>query len=62
MSGMHGISSSGSMSKNCNMKSMHENSKMNTREATQKEAAKQVDIKQDSIPNQIFGNKVDIKI
>lgn len=63
MSGMQGISGTGSMSKSCSMKAMHESSKVKTQDEMQVETRKQSDInRQDRIPNQIVGNKIDAKI
>lgn len=62
MSGIHGVSRTGSMPQNCGMQGMHESSRVKKPDETQAEAKRQTNVAQGKIPSEILGNKIDIKI
>lgn len=61
MSGMHGISSSSGMSKNCGMEGMHGNSKNSETKKPQYNEEDHKNI-QTKIPDNIRGKAIDIQI
>lgn len=61
MSGMQQISGTGSMSQSCSMKSMNGSSSAKAQDAIQAETEKQSMTRQEKIPNQLLGSKIDVK-
>ncbi|WHH59965.1 hypothetical protein [Petroclostridium sp. X23] len=62
MSGMSATSGASSMPMKCNMKSMHESVSGNQSQKSKDTAVKQQNNQSTKIPNDILGNKIDIKI
>ncbi|PKM94442.1 MAG: hypothetical protein CVU84_10245 [Firmicutes bacterium HGW-Firmicutes-1] len=59
MSGMQGVSGSGSMMKNCGMKGMHENQQ---KQKERIEVKQQADAVLERIPNEIAGKRFDMSV
>jgi len=61
MSGMQGMSGTGSMPKNCGMQGMHENYRAKQQDI-QADTKNQIRTNEEKIPNPTLGNKFDAKI
>lgn len=62
MHGMHGVSGTGSMPRNCGMEGMHGNTPKRQVQKVEDSTVKQKTDQPTKIPNDILGNKIDIKI
>lgn len=62
MQGMHGVSGIGSMPGNCGMEGMHGNAPKRQAQKVEDSTVKQQNNQPAKIPNDILGNKIDVKI
>jgi uncharacterized ferredoxin-like protein len=62
MSGMNGVSGSGSMSMNCGMEGMHANSTNKQQGKTQQSEVSTPNTQTNKISDQLRGNTIDLKV